>query len=234
MDERKLADTAADDQAEPVGNGSRIVKAGDSIDSIAQETGHFWQTIWSHPDNAALKQARHSRTVLLPGDRVAIPPLRAKAEHGATDLVHRFTRKGVPAEIRFQVLDAEGKPQAGRNYVLRIGKRRYEGRTDSDGKLHHFVAPDGTDALLSVQMDPNDRTIVKTWQLNVSRLQPVNTVQGMQSRLNNLGYSCGQADGKMGLRTQAALIRFLEDESLPPANGYDGAAQDALRLRHGS
>lgn len=221
-------------EIETAGQGDWTVEPGDSIDSIAEQTGHFWQTLWDHPDNAALKSVRPSRTVLMPGDRVTVPDLRPKAETRQTDLIHSFKRKGVPAVIRFQVLDVDGAPQPDRPYTLEVGRRRYEGTTDGDGKLEHYVSPGARQAVLTVRTDPADESVTRRWTLQIGRLQPVGTIEGLQSRLNNLGYGCGPADGELGPKTEAALNRFLTDEDLPAENGYDSAAQDALRARHGS
>ena len=46
------------------------VQQGESVESIAHAAGHFWDTVWQHPDNAALRQLRRSPHVLLPGDVV--------------------------------------------------------------------------------------------------------------------------------------------------------------------
>ena len=45
-----------------------------------------------------------------------------------------------------------------------------------------------------------------------------NDVRMLQNRLNEIGYSCGAADGKFGALTQRAVKRFQQDNTLP-ANG---------------
>lgn len=221
------------EEVTPTGQGDWTVEAGDSIDSIAEQTGHFWQTLWDLPDNAGLKDARASRTVLLPGDKVTVPDIRQKQETRAVDLVHRFKRKGVPAEIKFQVQKTDGTGNPDCEYTLIVGKRVYKGKTDPDGMIHHYVSPSAKEAKLSVLTDPKDPSIVSRWVMKVGHLQPLQTIEGMQSRLNNLGYDCGKVDGAFGAKTQLALDRFLTALGLPIDEGYDEAAQDALRDCHG-
>lgn len=229
-----MADTENVEETAPAGAGNWTVSPGESIDSIAEDTGHFWQTLWDLPENAELKAARPSRTVLLPGDKVTVPDIRTKTESRPVDEIHRFKRKGVPAEIRFQVLDKDGEAIAERPYVLRVGKRRYEGETDTEGKLFHYVSPAARVAELFVKTDPTDDTVTKSWTLKIGYLWPVETIQGMQSRLNNLGYRCGAVDGDIGPRASAALRRFLADNGLQEDSDYDAAVQDVLRTLHGS
>jgi len=58
---------------------------------------------------------------------------------------------------------------------------------------------------------PIKRTILK-------RGSSGNDVRMLQNRLNEIGYSCGAADGKFGALTQRAVKRFQQDNTLP-ANG---------------
>lgn len=41
-------------------------------------------------------------------------------------------------------------------------------------------------------------------------------VKAMQERLNQLGYDCGEADGKFGTRTKNAVVRFQTEHGLDP------------------
>jgi hypothetical protein len=55
-----------------------IIKQGECLTTIALARGFVPQTIWDHPDNAELKELRHTHQALLPGDRVVIPDLEEK------------------------------------------------------------------------------------------------------------------------------------------------------------
>ena len=52
------------------------VNRGDSIPSLAHDNGHFWETLWNHGDNAALKALRKTPNILMPGDEVFVPEIR--------------------------------------------------------------------------------------------------------------------------------------------------------------
>src|SRR3954470_16417492 len=91
--------SALPDATGPLGGGDRVVQAGECLESIAFETGFFWQTLWDHSGNAALKKARRYPTALLPGDRVHIPELEAKEESRPAEARHRFKRKGIPSKL---------------------------------------------------------------------------------------------------------------------------------------
>jgi len=80
------------------------IAPGECISSIAYQHGFFWETLWNHGDNAELKRDRKDPNVLHPGDLVMIPDLTLKEESCATEQVHEFRLKGVPARLNLKVL----------------------------------------------------------------------------------------------------------------------------------
>ena len=56
------------------------------------------------------------------------------------------------------------------------------------------------------------------------------SLQDVQARLGQLGYSAGPVDGLMGPRTKAALARFQSEHGIPPTGLPDGATLRALKL----
>lgn len=52
-------------------------------------------------------------------------------------------------------------------------------------------------------------------KITLKRGMSGNGVRMLQNRLNEVGYSCGAADGKFGALTQRAVKRFQQDNALP-------------------
>jgi hypothetical protein len=61
------------------------VVQGEYLSKIARNYGFSdYRTIWEHPKNAALKQARQNPNVLFPGDRLFIPDIPILVRTAAT------------------------------------------------------------------------------------------------------------------------------------------------------
>ena len=56
-------------------------------------------------------------------------------------------------------------------------------------------------------------------------------VKSLQEMLNKLGYNCGEADGKFGSKTEAAVIAFQKAEGLPETGTVDDATMNVLAAR---
>ncbi|MBN2838955.1 MAG: peptidoglycan-binding protein [Fusobacteriaceae bacterium] len=52
----------------------------------------------------------------------------------------------------------------------------------------------------------------------------------IQNKLNELGYDCGEPDGKMGTGTKSAIIKFQEDKGLTPDGKVGAKTLEALGL----
>ncbi|MEM7199358.1 MAG: peptidoglycan-binding domain-containing protein [Planctomycetota bacterium] len=198
---------------------------GDSIPSIAVRYGFFPETVWQHPENADLRELRGDPNILSAGDEVFIPAKRRGMATGSTEKRHRFVKKGVPARLRLQLLD-DDEPRSHLRYVMELGGVLHEGETDDDGYLQVVIPPEARSGELRIEgEDPIP--------LDVSRLDPVDQVSGVQMRLNNLGYDCGEVDGKCGSRTEGAVRKFQEAEGLQMTGQLDQETSERLSERHG-
>ena len=63
---------------------------------------------------------------------------------------------------------------------------------------------------------------------------PDETVRTAQSLLGQLGYEVGSADGLMGARTRAAIMRFEESNGLPATGRINAALINRLELAAGA
>ena len=114
------------------------VDLGDSIPSLAKENGHFWRTVWDHPQNLQLKTKRKDPNVLSPGDDVFIPEIEVKEESRPTDQKHKFKLKGEAVKFKVRLL-LLGEPRKNEPYVLDVDGKLINGTTDGGGQLEHVV-----------------------------------------------------------------------------------------------
>ena len=205
------------------------LKQGDCIESIAFEHGFFWETIWEHPDNSAVKRERKDPFVLMPGDQIIIPEIQCKEENGATENRHRFRRKGVPALFQITILDQD-EPCADTSYVLKIDGKSFPGVTDSEGKICQRIPPNARLAELIIGEGEDQME----YSIDLGYLDPVTELTGIQSRLSNLGYYEGEIDDNFGAETRSALRMFQQSQGLGVTGEIDQQTQDELKNIHGS
>jgi uncharacterized Zn-binding protein involved in type VI secretion len=206
----------------------RAVRQGECISSIAKDTGHFWDTIWSYPLNKELKQRRADPNVLLPGDAVFIPGRRSREASGSTDQHHKFRRRGEPAMLRLRVLE-NGRARANEAYELDIDGRVFSGTTDAEGMLAHPIPPDARNARLII----GGGAIRDEYVLNLGQVDPVDELTGVQARLANLGYDCGPIDNRLGSQTKWAIEQFQANHQLAPTGEPDEATRQKLVEAYG-
>jgi hypothetical protein len=214
---------------QPAGAGEYVARQGECISSIAAGHGLFWKTLWDHPQNAELRSARVDPNVLLPGDRLYLPPLREKHEPGATEQRHRFRRKGEPARLRLRLL-ANSLALANQPYILDVDGRTHEGTLDADGKLDVGIPAAAREGTLRVGTGERQ----KVFPLKLGRLNPVDDLRGVQARLNGLGFVCGPVDGLLGPLTRNALRLFQRDAGIEVTGRPDDATRRRLKQEYGS
>lgn len=228
LDATTETSTAAAPRCAPAGSGERLIRQGDCITSVARESGHLWQTIWNDPANAELRAAGRDPNVLLPHDRVHVPPPRPKWEPGQTETRHRFRRRGEPAVLSLRLL-VRDEPLANQPYTLTIdGCPPSEGSTDPEGKLRCNIPGDARRGRLFVGEQRHE------FVLELGHMDPVESLTGVQKRLLNLGYDCGRTDGEWDRRSDAALRRFQRAHALPETGTLDEATRRKLQEQHGS
>jgi N-acetylmuramoyl-L-alanine amidase len=217
--------------AHPVGQGERVIREGDDVDSIAFQHGLAWETIWMDDANAELRRLRGDPQLLLPGDRLHIPDRKTGEVIGATEQHHRFRRKDVPQKLVVRILDEE-EPRADEPYVLIVdGDTVAEARTDSDGTVEATIPPDAAEAVLRV--GEGDELV--EYDLALGALDPVESPSGAQQRLRSLGFDCGDEDCGETLNdaTREALKAFQETAGLEPTGRMDDDTLRTLEREHG-
>lgn len=186
------------------------VKAGDCLSSIAFEHGFFWEVIWNHPDNADLKRKREDPNILQAGDIVCIPDKSSKEESCETGGQHRFKVKGVPAKLRIR-FRADEEPLSNECYRLTIdGGALIAGRLDGEGYLEISISPNSREAKVYI----GQGALEKEYIFALGQLDPIQSLSGIQARLNALGYSC-TGEQELGEGTRSALRGFQAGRGLP-------------------
>ncbi len=191
-----------------------VVREGEWLDTIAHEYG-FASGLELYEDslNAGLRELRKDPAVIQPGDEIWIPPCPYEAEviplaSGGEEAELDVALPGVQ-KLVLVMRDAQGEPMANLDYNLRIGGWSTSGKTDGDGKLEQEF-----DTRL-LRFDHYVLDIAgQTLRIRLGHLDPVESVKGVQARLNNLGYDCGPVDGIVGAQTRAAVRRFQADHDL--------------------
>ena len=202
------------------------VKQGDCISSIAQRYGLFWEKVWNHSKNAKLKEKRKDPNVLFSGDIVFVPDREENQESGATGQRHRFRLKGVPGMLRLRFLEND-QPRVNDLYVLEIDGELFSGTTDAEGKLEHVIPPNAKRGILLLGEEQDE------YVLDLGHVDPIDEISGVQERLENLGFDCGEVDGNMSPETQEALKEFQEKHGLQVTGQADQQTRAKLQKQHG-
>src|SRR5690349_6218005 len=182
-----------------------VIKSGDSVVKLAQQYGHFCDTVWNHPENDALRIKRKRMNVLMPGDELFIPELRPKTVTAASSRRHVFRRKGVPAIFRLQIFDEAGQPRRHQHYELVIDDTRLTGTSNAEGLVEHSISPQAVRGRLVIGPDRLEL------HFELGQMDPISEPSGAQKRLRNLGYYHGVCKGRYDDATRAALASFQRD-----------------------
>jgi N-acetylmuramoyl-L-alanine amidase len=171
---------------------THLVQQGEHMPRIAAQYGFGdYETIWNHPDNAALKKLRENPNVLLPGDTVIVPDKTPKDMTRPTGQVHRFVVRAPALRLRVRFLGFDSKPIVGATLDLVIDGNSKSVATNSEGKIEEPLAPKAEKGLIQFQdpKTPFDHTM--QIEIRVGHLDPVEAESGQRGRLNALGYEAG-------------------------------------------
>lgn len=248
----------------PVGEGEYVVQSGDCMSSIAITHGHFWETLWNDPANAALKKARGNPNILLPGDRVTIPPLRPKAEPRANNARHRFVKKGVPTKFRLRLVEevredvAEpeapppryvGKdvytedPKADARAVEERPRANVPYRLEIQGKQITGKTDGGgyLEITLAEGTEGEARLLLnpdtlrqEEFRIMLGHLDPIDEITGVKQRLANLTFDCGDRSSEMTPGLREAIAAFQQHVGINVSGELTAEVRQKLRERHGS
>jgi hypothetical protein len=207
------------------------VQQGESIISLSEEHGVPVEKIWNDPHNTSLRSRSRETAILAPGDRIYIPEIQVKEVSAATDRRHRFRCRSRTAQLTVRFLRGD-EPRAGERYVLTAGGQHTQGELDSDGWLRARVPADAHEAVVLLGVGSRR----ERHEFGIGHLDPVDETRGVQQRLVNLGFPCGEEveTGEVGPKSQAALRAFQQKHGIETTGRIDEATKGRLREIHGS
>lgn len=228
----------------PVGDGDYRVRDGDCLSSIAEDRGLFWETVWNDPANAEVKRVREDPNVLLPGDRLTLHEIRPKQESGATEIKHRFRKRGTPAKLRLRLLQepeeehpedevtsANNDPQA-RESVSEDPESNAENRPDEPrANVPYTLIIDGrstegttdADGRIDVPIPPNARRGILRLNPGTDEEEEIDLNLGHLSPISQI----------IGVKERLANLSFdCGDRSDEMTEGLRDAVE-AFQLKHG-
>lgn len=187
-----------------------------------------YRIIYNHPDNAEFKKLRPDPNLIYPGDVLYIPDKDPGKKPGDTEKKHKFKKKGKKTYLKLRIRDSEDKPYKDADYELTIddSKDKLTGKTDGDGKLEQEIPPAAAKGELILKSKSGSDEIIAVIELELGQLDPIDQNTGVQARLNNLGFDCGDVDGTMDSETEAAIRAF---QKKTPGLTETGTADEATK-----
>lgn len=197
---------------------THTVQAGENLALIAQKYKVTnWRDIYHCAENTEFRKKRPNPNILLAGDVLHIPEQKPKSVYVRTGANHRFVvKKGEPQKLIFRLIDAMGKPLVKVPAVFDIGGTSQTRVSDRNGKVELIIPPPVPEEIpLEVFANPDANEPSHQFIVKPGYLDPINTVSGIQARLNSMGHDCGVADGLYGKKTKAGIESFEQAKSLP-------------------
>ncbi len=187
------------------------VQRGETLQSIAKQYGfRNWQSIANHPKNASLFR-EDGEPNLLPSDvDLYIPDKNPARFVCATNQAHRFQLKRVTAMLRVVLAEPDGTPLGDVDYEIKIGEQTVRARSAAGGEVCHEVpeAVERVDLTAWPEGGPEEGF---RWTFDLRPMPSIDRIEGIQARLNHLGYACGDIDGQLNEATKEAIAEFQDD-----------------------
>lgn len=211
-----------------------VVK-GDCLSAIAKRFGFAdYRTIYNHPDNADFKELRPDPNLIYSGDILQIPDKEPGEKPGETDKKHKFRKKGKKTFLRLRILDSEDNPYANVDFELTVdgAKDKITGKTDGNGKIEEEIEADAAKGELFLKKNSGSGEVIGVIELELGELDPIVEDTGVQARLNNLGFDCGEVGGAMDAEKEEAIRAFQKKNTLTETGTADEATKNKLVEQH--
>lgn len=212
------------------------VQQGENLSAIARKYKiPRWQDIYDDADNEDLRSLRPDPNLLYPGDVVVIPDIEPQHAMVATDQKHRFVVRRNSQTLKIRLLNTNEEPLSDEVRVeaeLAGEIRPLERDGDSVVELR-LMSTDPSELLLHLYKSQEATVPWRTYTVELSRLDPSDTISGVQARLNALGYSVGAVDGIVGDQTRRGVEAFQTAKELTVDGEPGPQTQSALTDAYG-
>jgi N-acetylmuramoyl-L-alanine amidase len=192
-----------------------VVRQGECLSSIAY---HYnvanWRVIYDHPANAAFKAKRPNPNLIYPGDELYIPAAEYRDVPCETDKRHAFLVKVPPTYINIRIQDLSKEPIRDARYQLTLDAAELTGKSDDQGWIRGRIPAYAEEGYLKIWPNAEDTETFIGWKVKLGHLDPLETTSGIKSRLNNLGYHCGEVNDLQDEPYDAAVRQFQQDNGL--------------------
>jgi N-acetylmuramoyl-L-alanine amidase len=163
------------------------------------------KAILDHPENAEFKKSRENPNILVAGDRIFIPDPEPKDESASTQQRTVFQLAGLGLELHAKIVDQGFVAFSGDVELKALGTTT---AMKPNGEVFEgFLDPTAKQATLQFPVSKTERKRLPI-TLEPGRLDPIETLSGLQQRLNNLGYFAGF------VKTPATDPKKLEQQDL--------------------
>lgn len=196
-----------------------------------------WEAVYNHPKNEKLRKERPDPHVLYKGDKVWIPDIKPKVFGVETKKKHTFVLYPPKMPLNIALGDGEGGGHGEIKYEIWINGNIYdptgnkeELRTDENGYLSQIV-PFSREVEIRVFWEDEGDTEDDYEKIIIKRggMDPIDTIEGVQGRLENLGYPIGDDEfGTEGTGTADAVRNFQIDHGLVPTGEIDELTRKRL------
>jgi hypothetical protein len=182
------------------------------------------------------------------GDAVKIPAPESKEAGAGTGKTTAFEIDPTKLFLRLRVLNEDFTALKNADYELTIESSpaafSKKGKTDGSGQIETEIPPKAQKGVLSVSVPPPDGQkgagkSAMTWELQIGALNPIlekapddECVSGVQARLNNLAFPCGDVNGVSDETFEGQVKGFRKTFGLPDGKASDATLQNKLKEIH--
>ena len=198
-----------------------IIQQGENLCSIAKKHKIAnWKDIYLHPENATFRKMRPNPNIIMQGDEIVIPEITKRGVTVRTGRNHVFVVKDNAQKFQLQIMDHERKPLAGTKVAVGLESVASPIFTNAKGVVEVLI-PANAPSSFTLDIFSDTASTEPSWQYEVqlSALDPSDTVSGVQARLNALGFPAGPVDGLMGRKTRSAIKSYQRTQACLQVNG---------------